>query len=222
MLGGILDGIATFDASTVNIFDGSLSTLTATALSTANVSGGFVHGLEVWHQATAYVYAGADIFAPSVSDFGVLNIVGGTVGHAGALDSGTLNMSGGTVLDGIGADYSGTLNMTGGTTAVANFRGQGVGNIYGGTISDFLMASENSVVNVFGYDLVKTNTGGGYGAGQIYGFWLDHTPFAIDLYDTETYGHVNLVPEPSTILLLAAGAAFCKVTFNRTANHTPA
>jgi len=168
MLGGNVDGIATYDASTLNFFDGYVSTLTALQFSRANLSGGEIYALDVWDSASTYISGSASIFAPRVSDFGNLNMSGGTVDHLGAIESGTINL-------------------------------------YGGSISDYLVALDSGIVNVYGRDLVKTSSGGAYGYGQVYGLWLDDTPFSINLNGPGTYSHITLIPEPTSLLLLALG-----------------
>ncbi|MHC4625134.1 MAG: PEP-CTERM sorting domain-containing protein [Planctomycetota bacterium] len=206
MLGGSVDSMATYDASTLNVLDGYVSTLEAYEFSTANVSGGQVYSLWAFDFGTARLSDAGSVFSLIARDSGVVNMTGGTADHGSALESGILNVFGGIISDGIGADYTGTLNMSGGVTEAANFRGEATANLYGGTISDSLIATEDSLVNIFGYDLVLTSWGGSYGYGQVYGYWLDDTPFMIELNGAETYTHINLIPEPGSLALLGLGA----------------
>ena len=168
MLGGDVDGIGTYDASTVNVSGGHVNTLATLEFSTANVSDGFVYGLIASDHSIVNLFGNADLFAPLVRNFGTLNMTGGTVDHLGAIDSGIINL-------------------------------------YGGIISDRLISSDSSVVNIYGYDLLKTNTGGKYDYGQVSGFWADGTSFTIDLNGFETYSHINLIPEPYSLILLGLG-----------------
>ena len=169
MLGGLVDGIGTYDASMVNVIDGSVNTLEGHEFSTANISGGYVYGAHAL-------------------DHSVVNFSGDASSVTiGAGDFGTLNMTGG-IADNVGASYSGTLNL------------------YGGIIEDSLGASREAVINVYGYGFVYDPTAGSFDAGQLTGFWLDDTPFTIDLYGVETYSHINLVPEPATVLLVSLGS----------------
>ena len=168
MLGGDVDGIGTYDASTVNVTGGHVMTLSALEFSTANISYGFVYGLIASDHSIVNLFGNADLFAPLVRNFGTLNMTGGTVDHLGAIDSGIINL-------------------------------------YGGIISDRLISSDSSVVNIYGYDLLKTNTGGKYDYGQVSGFWADGTSFTIDLNGFETYSHINLIPEPYSLILLGLG-----------------
>ncbi|MHC4705727.1 MAG: hypothetical protein ACYS8I_01400 [Planctomycetota bacterium] len=75
-------------------------------------------------------------------------------------------------------------------------------NIHGGTLGD-LWAAENSVINLYAYDVTHTTTGGRWDDGQVTGtYYSDHSSFTFDLYQ-DAYSHINVVPEPATILLLA-------------------
>jgi hypothetical protein len=77
-------------------------------------------------------------------------------------------------------------------------------NIYGGGLSR-LQAAENSVINIYAYDVIHTTIGGYWDAGQLMGKYLnDHSGFVFDLHHT-AYPHINIVPEPATILLLSIG-----------------
>jgi hypothetical protein len=79
-------------------------------------------------------------------------------------------------------------------------------NIYGGVLDDDLAATENSLVNLCAYDVVITQTGGFWDDGQVTGkYYSDDTSFIFDLWGQNTYTHINIVPEPATILLLSLG-----------------
>ena len=102
-------------------------------------------------------------------------------------------------------------------------------NIYGGSITydlytsedsitniylvdlEILTSSHNSIVNFYAYDVDFYSTGGisddGYMTGK---FYQDDTSFLINFKNTETVSHVNIVPEPSTLLLLSLGGLFLR------------
>jgi hypothetical protein len=206
MLGGFVEGLATYDASTVNVTGGEIKTLDATDFSSANVSGGQVRSLSAFEWATVQLSDGASVVSLIARDTGVVSMTGGTADVAGALESGILNIFGGIVTDAIGGNYSGSVNMTAGVTQRASFRGEAGADFYGGTISDYLIATDDSTVNIWGYGLLLTSSGGTYGYGQVNGYWLDDTPFTINLNGVDTYTHINLIPEPASCLLLGLGA----------------
>jgi len=83
-------------------------------------------------------------------------------------------------------------------------------NIYGGSISDWLYAADSSVVNIYGYGFIYDPLTGSKNGGQLRGYWLSGQSFTIDLLDNIEFGstyydHINLIPEPCTISLLALG-----------------
>ncbi|MDH4241933.1 MAG: PEP-CTERM sorting domain-containing protein [Phycisphaerae bacterium] len=168
MLGGDVDGIGTYDASTVNVSGGHVNTIDALEYSTANISGGFVYGLHAKNNSIVNFSDGASGVSIGAGDFGKLNMYDGTTDLMGVIDSGTINL-------------------------------------YGGLITESLGAWNDSVVNIYGYDFNYDPMGGSLDGGQLTGFWLDSTAFTIDLYGTETYSHINLIPEPSTLVLFAIG-----------------
>ena len=78
-------------------------------------------------------------------------------------------------------------------------------NIRGGTLGD-LWAAENSLINLYAYDVIYDPTGGYYGLGSIEGRYLDNNLyFDFDLDGSDTYSHINIVPEPTTLLLFGLG-----------------
>jgi len=169
MLGGFVEGMGAYDASTVNVTAGHVNTLTAWESSTVNVSGGEVYGLWAEASGTVNLSHTGSVFNLAAGDFGVANVTGGTIEYLGAIESGTANL-------------------------------------YGGLVTDSLWVGESATGNIFGYDLVKTNSGGRYGYGQIYGYWFDDSAFTIDLNGSQTYSRINLIPEPSSLILLGLGS----------------
>jgi hypothetical protein len=132
-----------------------------------------------------------------------------------SFDSSTLNLSGNPQINDIGVYFSGTVNMFGGT--IGSVQIDNIANLYGGIISDYLLAT--STVNIYGYNFQYNPLAGDYRGGQLTGFWMNDTPFSIDLYAVynppyggtiDTWSHVVLIPEPATILLLGLGVLMLK------------
>lgn len=83
-------------------------------------------------------------------------------------------------------------------------------NIYGGSLEE-MAAIENGQINLYAYDIVHTTTGGHYGIGQVMGYYYsDNSYFCFDLGNLETYSHINIIPEPSTLLLISLGLLFLR------------
>lgn len=192
MLGGRVGAISTFDYSTLNVMDGSAG-VRGFDYSTINISGGVFPGAHTWNYSTINFYASGKAHGLGSREFGIANMYGGTVEHMSAWDSGVVNIYDGLITDGLWAVHTSIVN------------------IYGGLIrSGGLGAEDTSIINVYGYDFNYDPTGGAYYGGQLTGFWLNGSPFALDLYHAETYSHINQVPEPSGLLILALGALFAK------------
>jgi hypothetical protein len=182
MLGGFVEGLATYDGSTVNVTAGSINGLNAHQFSTANVSGGTVLTLAAYDSGTVKLFPSGTVFS----------------------------------LDAAGA---GTAYMSGGITEYARTGDSSTLNLYGGTVTNYLNAWDSATVNIYGYGFTFDPTAGAWNGGQLTGFWLDATPLTIDLYGTETYSHINLIPEPCTILLVALGCLIGHKAFNKSSNH---
>jgi len=168
MLGGSADWIATYDASTLNVVDGSAE-VQAFDDSTINISGGDIH-------------------------------------LATAINNTTINFLTSDYTDALITEDSATINMQGGSVERIIARDSGTSNLHAGSVTDYLTAYDSTVVNIYGYDLVKTGSGGSYGDGQVYGYWMNDAPFLINLRGVDAYSHINLVPEPCTLVLVGVGA----------------
>ena len=78
-------------------------------------------------------------------------------------------------------------------------------NIYGGMLSG-LGAIENSTVNLYAYNVTHHPTGGHFNRGWVEGSYLsDDSYFSFDLNHTNTFSHINIIPEPTAFILLGLG-----------------
>jgi len=198
MVGGRVDVMWVYDASTLNMTGGRVSTLLGVESSTVNISGG------------------AEVRSAGVWEFGTVNMSGGDVEHVRTKDHTTMNISGGSVEYAVEVRDLGVLNMTGGQVHVLTAFDSAFVNLLGGNISEMGIAERggrkfDGVINVYGYDLVKTSSGGKYGHGQVYGSWYEDTRFTIELRGSDTYSGIALIPEPTTLLLLGIGAAIVRM-----------
>jgi hypothetical protein len=135
-------------------------------------------------------------------------IVDGNVfGEIWLLNDATADMWGGDVLQ-LGALDSSGFSMFGGTMDYLLVRHESIINIHGGILSNLVIYDENGLVNLFAYDVAYHPTGGGEG-------WMDGKYLIDDQYftfnvDEVDISHINVVPEPSTFLLLAWGGIFLR------------
>jgi len=178
--------------TTLDMFGGLVDSMGAFDESTINISEGYV--------STLLGY-----------EFSTVNLSGGFVHTLDALDSGTVNVWGDAGVVSLFADgESGVVNMSGGAVYHTGAAGFGTLNLSGGVVSDALWAGDSGIINIYGYDLAKAASGGGYGYGFVYGEWQDGTSFNIDFGSSETYSRVALIPEPSTIFLIFTGGLFLR------------
>jgi len=140
-----------------------------------------------------------------------VDMTGGDILSLDLLNSSTADISGGSITQGLYVWNNSTVNMTDGTIGWnLDASDSSTINLYGGEITDWLYATDDSVVNIYGYGFNYDSDAGGWNGGQLTGFWLDDTPFTIDLLDnievdSTYYDHVNLVPEPCSLILIGFG-----------------
>ena len=89
-------------------------------------------------------------------------------------------------------------------------RDDSIVNIYGGDLG-ILSAADDSSVSLYAYDVIYYPTGGYYDHG-----WVEGKYFANDLYfdfdfgGSDTFSHITVVPEPTSVLLFAFGGLFLR------------
>jgi hypothetical protein len=156
----------------------------------------------------------------------VITILAAAVILLGASETWATNISffeDGVIQDGdvyevVGIFDHATVDMFGGNVGLIEAWNYSTVNLYGGIISDYLLAT--STVNIYGYGFDYDPIAGNDRGGQLTGFWVDDTPFSIDLYYLkapgapfiDTWSHITLIPEPTTILLLGLGAINIRIS----------
>jgi len=191
---GQAEYLAMYDSSTLHLYYGS------------KIEGSGVEN-KLYNSSTVDVYEGAMIGLGSdtgmdMYDSSRLNIYGGRVGlFFGAHDSSMVNLYDGYLESIMGLADSSTLNVYTGYAA--------------GWMDNFYVAP-TATVNIYGYGFEYTPHGrwmppiGGVGEGwwfsKLTGYGFDGDPITIwGLPDPRTHDNINLIPEPTTFLLLALG-----------------
>jgi hypothetical protein len=167
--------------------------------------GGFVDQMQT-NDSSMLNVAGGKIYTIYTRDYSSANIFGGNVSSVMTWDYATTNLyDGGTVFSLGARGQSGVVNMTGGTTEYLRAGESGIINLYGGVVTNFLDAWDFAIVNIYGYGFDYDPYTGKWIGGQLRGFWFDNIAFSIDLYDAHTYEHINLIPEPASLMLFSLG-----------------
>ena len=136
-----------------------------------------------------------------------VDMYGGSVESFRTYDSSTSNIYDGVVLAEIRTANLSVVNIQGGNVTL-DFLAVGDSstlNIYGGGfyVGNSPGFSESSTVNIYGYDF-------NYGSNQLTGFLSDGSPFIFNELPFDEYSHMNLIPEPVSVLLLSLGIIFLR------------
>jgi len=126
------------------------------------------------------------------------------------------------------ADYTQDLVSVGGSGQLRLWNGNIRGNVsagvastvdlHGGTLDGYLRASDSSNVNIYG-SVSSIEPAIAPGRFLMTGTWLDGVPFLLELYDSQTLSHINIMPEPSAFLILLAGCFLART--RRRAGQSP-
>jgi len=120
-----------------------------------------------------------------------LDIFGGDIGRLATFDMTLTNWHGGSMIELWMNDNS-------------------IANIYGGLLNRF-DPGENAALNLFAYDVQYHPTGGYWNGGWIEGkYCSDDTYFDFDIPGQYAISHINIVPEPTTLMLFGLGGLFLR------------
>jgi len=71
---------------------------------------------------------------------------------------------------------------------------------------DYISATHNSTVSLYAYDVTYNPLGGINNQGYVEGFFYNnHEAFSFSCWNTPTWSHIEIVPEPTTLLMLGLG-----------------
>lgn len=143
--------------------------------------------LEIYNDVTLDIFGG-EIYQLYTFDTTLTNWYDGQITYLISREQSIINICGGEALNGIGAD------------------GNGIFNLYSSLSIPGISLHENSLLNLYAYDVIYHTTGGMWNDGWIEGYYLiDNTYFVSDIAG-DSFSHINIVPEPTTILLLGLGS----------------
>lgn len=179
VLGGIVGIVSVWDNSIVNVFDGEISSsLYAEDDSEITISGGYVRSL------VAYNYSS-------------ISVSGGTIDtYLSAYDDSEIAMSGGYVNNRISAYENSSVYISGGQIGGPLEIGSSATVIVDGL--DFMLDGQ-SVTGTIVNPLATVNTG------HLTGTYINGDPVDFDV-QMQPGASVTFIPEPASLLLLAAGA----------------
>ena len=132
------------------------------------------------------------------------DITGGEIGFILSYDSCGLNIYDDSVIGLVKPYDTSSVYVYGGEINVIFTRGLSTTNIYGGLINE-INATDLSTLNLYVKSYEYDPTGGDFYAGLLTGTWNNNNAFSIDLRTADTMNHINFIPEPCTIYLLAIG-----------------
>lgn len=182
----------------INIYD------TPPDHTTVNMYSGSADYISTFNSSTLNFYGGnADVQAFESSN---INIVGGSIGIVRSSNNSVISFSGEADSESIRLQHVGICSITGGTTENIITTDSSIIDWKGGNITSYISAYDSSTVNIYGHDLFKSPSGGSYGYGYVSGFLTYGGDFFVDLYNSDAYSHINLIPEPATLLLFGTGS----------------
>jgi len=97
------------------------------------------------------------------------------------------------------------FNFLGGDLTDLRIHGNGTADFSNGELNR-LGIDGNGLLNLYAYDVTIYTTGGYYDRGWIEGkYFSDDSYFSFDFVLTNTHEHINIVPEPASLMLFCLG-----------------
>jgi hypothetical protein len=209
VVGGYVKDAYVNNASGLMIFAGGVGTVESYDTSTVTVFGGGIIGLNAY-DTSSMIISGGGIQSLKSQDASSVDISGGVVNRMNTSNTSSMIISGGTF------DILYTYDVSNVDISGGNFNDLFVYNtsnvdISGGGIENYLKVYGTSSVTFHGYDFRVT---GGLrlegdrvlGTGALTGRWFDKTPWIVNVSRNDASATILVVPEPSTLVLLAMGA----------------
>ncbi len=210
--GGEIGNAYVNDASSLAVSGGNVGALESYSTSNVDMSAGRITNHLYSYDTSSVVLSGGEVGTYLYSyDTSSVVVSGAKVDYMAAYEMSSVNVSGGEILrlasyETTSVDISGGYidNLVLGQMSTADISGGDIGGV---------SANEDSSVTFFGYDF-RTTDGLSLdgdmvvGTGLLMGKWQDGTQWFIHIGshpETSTI-RVNVIPEPSTIIMLLTGA----------------
>ena len=194
------------DGTVVDMTGGQIGNLQTSYISTFNLYGGQI----------AEVAAGDTGPTITIGPLGTINILNGLVDIKDFVIQGIGYISGGDISSDRLKTYPGTaVDISGGILDLGLVDIHSDFSISGGSFyaSDSYVDYSGpgiATINVYGYGFSYDPDGGILGGGILTGYLLDNNAFTFDGLNELEYSRFNLIPEPTTLLLLGLGGLFLR------------
>ncbi|MBA7629097.1 hypothetical protein ES703_36595 [subsurface metagenome] len=135
-----------------------------------------------------------------------LDIDGGVIGYLDTFNTTLTNWFDGNI-NYLRVHDSSIINISGGELSIVlSSDGNGSINLYQSSLIKAVSLGDNAVLNLYAKEVIHSITGGHYDDGWIEGKYISNNQyFHIDMIQ-DSFSHINIIPEPSTLLLLGLGS----------------
>ncbi len=162
-----------------------------------------------WTSGHHEIYDGDEYWEVEIYNDVTVDIFGGKIGSLWTFDTTLTNWYAGQMIELRVRDDS-IVNIYGGSLDILGASENSLVNLYSGNLSR-LGIEDNSLLNLYAYDVVCYPTGGLYDRGWIEGRYISSDLyFNIDFVKLGTCSHINIVPEPTALILFGLGGLFLR------------